>query len=112
MMIFPYFAETFDPQDQKEYLWRFLLLPGENLISAQLDQVDSSSTTVLSPQTMVFGPKTTAVISGNLWGVRQWFLPMSDGGFVAYVRCMIQTDYAGPIPHKYTRTMRITVGQL
>jgi hypothetical protein len=111
-MIFPYFAETFDPQDQKEFTFRFNILPGESLTTAQIDQVDATSTVVISPPTLVFGTRSIGVISGSLWGVTQWFLPMLDGGFVAYVRCKVTTDYAGPIPHIYTRTMRLTVGQL
>lgn len=111
-MIFPYWAEPFDPEDQKDYLFRFLILPGESIVSAQIDQVDASSTTVISTPTLVFGPKSIGVISGNLWGISQWFLPTTDNGFVAYVRCKVTTDYAGPIPHIYTRTMRLTVEQL
>jgi len=111
-MIYPYFAETFDPQDQKEFTYRFRILPGENIVTAQLDQVDATSTNLITPATLTLGPKSIGVISGQVWGVTQWLLPMTDGGFVAYLRCKITTDYAGPIPHVYTRTMRLTVGQL
>lgn len=111
-MIFPYWVEPLDPQDQKEYSFRFLLLPGESIVSAQVDQVDATSTTPLALPTLVFGPKNIGVISGQLWGVTQWITSATEGGYVAYVRCMITTDYASPLPHKFTRSMRLTVAQL
>lgn len=110
-MIFPYFSETFDAQEQKEYTWRFKLLPGESIASATIDQVDITSTTLVVPVAFNFGQKSFGVISGVMWGVTQWLLPMSDGGFTSYLRCVITTDYAGPIPHIYSRTMRLRVGQ-
>lgn len=112
--MFPYFSEAFDAQDQKEYTFRFKLRAGESIVSAQLDEVDITSTTVIDPSVLVFGQKSIGIISGTIFGVTQWLLPLAADvePFVAYLRCKITTDYASPLPHQFTRTMRLSVGQL
>lgn len=111
-MVYPYFSEWYDPEEQLDFTFRFLLTPGENIVSAQIDQVDATSTTLLSPPTLTLGPKSIGVISGNLWGITQWILSSTDGNYVAYLRCAIVTDWANPLPRKITRSMRLSVGQL
>lgn len=111
-IVYPYFSEIYDPDEQLDFTFRFLLFPGENIVSAQIDQVDSTSTTILSPPTLTLGPKAIGVISGNLWGISQWITSAVAGNYVTYLRCSIVTDWTLPIPRKITRSMRLSVGQL
>ena len=124
-MTFPKFVEDFDPSDQKEYTWKFRLREGEGILQAHVDPVDETSTDIVDSP-LVFGPISFGLDSANIWGVTQWLLPMVDPTllvqttvvidpvapkFMAYLRCMITTDFAQPMPHEYTRTMRLWVRQ-
>ena len=123
-MTFPKFVEDFDPSDQKEYTWKFRLREGESILSAQVVPVDETSTNVLTDSPFVFGPISFGQDAGTIWGVTQWLLPFVDPTltlqvsdparpqFMGYLRCSIQTDFAAPLPHDYTRTMRLWVRQL
>lgn len=109
--IFPYFTETFDSQkEQKEYTFKFRLLPGEAIATYQVEQVDITGKLLIDPVQVLFGPRSSGLISTRVYGVTQWFLPgMTDSGFTAYIRCVVTTDYAGPIPHIYSRCMRLNI---
>lgn len=110
IQIFPYFTESFDPnKEKKEYTFRFRLLPGEAIATYTVDQTDITGNTPVVPATVLFGPQSAGLISDRVYGVTQWMLPGFTGGFVAYIRCVITTDYASPIPHIYSRTCRLSV---
>jgi len=106
------FPETFVPSDQKEYTWRFRLRDGETIVHVQIDTVDAEDLSEVVVTPLVFGPHSFDRIAGNIFGVTQWLLPMlTDAEFTAYLRCIVTTDYDQPLPHTYTRTMRLRVEQ-
>lgn len=109
-MAFQQFRDKHDPNARDDWTFRFRLSPGESILTALVQVVDSSSLAVDADTDLVIEAQAFGQISGTLWGVTAW---ISGGGASSayYLRCRGETD-ASPISRKFDRTMKLACQQL
>ncbi len=109
-MSFERFPESMDPNDRKDYTFRFRLPAGEALESAVVEVVNSTSTEVVADSGIEIESTQFGQISGTLYGVTVWLTAEEAELGNYFLRCRGETD-AFPISRKFDKTMRLVVEQ-
>lgn len=109
-MSFERFHETMDPDDRKDYTFRFKLPAGEAIDSAVVAVVDSTSENELADTGIEFESTQFGQISGRIYGVTVWITASGVTPGTYYLRCRGETD-AFPITRKFDKTMKLIVEQ-
>jgi hypothetical protein len=108
-MAFPEFGPSHDPNGQEDWTFPFKLAPGEQIVSQQVDEVDSTSTTLSASPELTISPVTAGKIATgqtyDLWGVTAW-ITGGTAGTTYYLRCRIATDSTPQRRADCTRQLR------
>jgi hypothetical protein len=108
-MAFEKFRQKHDPEGRADWTFEFRLNAGEEIESAVVDVVDSTSTTVDDDTDLVIETTSFGQISGTRWGVTVWISGGTPGNY--FLRCRIETD-ATPLTRKGDKTMQLVCAEL
>lgn len=117
-MTFPndIFEEVLDPDEEKPYVYRCTLNPGERIVTATSDIVDPFSKEVDSSSKVSIALRNFGQFSGVKWGVAAYLLMSSDDvGCCDLVwirfRLVIDATPPLPLPRKIDQTWGIKIKQ-
>jgi hypothetical protein len=101
------FAQAHDPNDQTDYTFRFRIPTGESISSILVQVIDpqTDEPPVVASDLVLSNASFGLMDDETSWGVTVWV----TGGTPSvsyYIRCQITTD-SSPLPHIFTRTMRL-----
>jgi hypothetical protein len=104
-MTFPCFPQKHDPEDAKTFAFRFELNDGDEIISAIIDVVDETSTTVITGSNLdVENVRPGYIASAGA----VFFRPIGGTPGLYWLRCTASTQ----LGDTYVQTLGLRVGQL
>lgn len=110
------FEEELDPDEEKPYVFRCTLKPGERIVSATSDIVDSFAQNVDTDSKVSIALRNFGQFTGVKWGVTAYlFMSSDDIGCceMAWIRFRLTIDATPPLPlpRKIDQTWGIKIKQ-